>query len=118
MSSPLLIIASLNLALLAGLSLQIRSRYRSSLTSVEEKSAGILFFYRNLLFSVFRGNLAFPGIQCLLHYFSLHLLVPLLGLGVFLRTDANFLVVVLAMIASMQLYQRVFPGPRRVEIDR
>lgn len=113
MSVPLLIAAFLNLSVMFGMSLQIRTRYRSSLTSVEEKSAGMLYFYRNALFALFRGNLSPAGLQALAHYLSLHLLVPLLGLGFLLRSDGNFVVIVLAMFASMQLYQRVFPGPGR-----
>jgi hypothetical protein len=50
---------------------------------------------------------------------SLHLLVPLVGLAFFLRSDVNFLVVIIAMVVSMQLYQRVYPGSsRREEIDQ
>ena len=118
MSISLLTAALIDVALVAFLTTRIRTRYRSSLTSVEEKSAGALFYYRNVLFSFFQGNMSSPVLESVVHYMSLHLLVPLVGLGFFLRSDGNFLVVICAMIASMQLYQRVFPGSsRREEID-
>lgn len=119
MSLSLLIAALIDVTVAVFLATRIRTRYRSSLTSVQEKSAGALFYYRNIIRAFFRGDMSLPVLEGVLHYMSLHLLVPLVGLGLFLRTDVNFLVVIIAMVVSMQLYQRVYPGSsRREEIDQ
>ena len=52
-----------------------------------------------------------PPADSLLHTVScilLHFLFPLWGFGFFLHSDANFLVVVLSIIISLQIHQRVY----------
>ena len=110
MSLPLLICALADTVIILVLAYQIRVRYQSALTSVEEKSAGKLFFYRNSIQTLFRGQSTPEGVYCLLQYAALHLLVPLFGFGLYLRTDGNFLVVIASLFWSMQLFQRLFPG--------
>lgn len=110
--SPVLLI----FAVIAGgaivyLTVQIRKAYILSLTSVEEKSAGILHFYRRNLEALLDGDRSRLTLSCWGHYVSLHLFPLLAGLAFYLRTDANFLVVILTILWNMQLMQRVFPGP-------
>ena len=45
-----------------------------------------------------------------LHFLSLHLFIPFTGFAFFLRTDANFLVFILSILWSIQLFQRLYPG--------
>jgi hypothetical protein len=112
MSIPLIVAATLVLVILVGLSVLIRRRYQDSLTSVAEKSAGLPFYYRSLVSSVFGADAGLAQWTALAHYVALHMVVPLLGLGFFLRTDGNFLVVIVSLLWSLQLVQRLFPGPR------
>ncbi len=95
---------------LAILYILVRSRYEQALTSVEEKSAGRLYHFRNSISRLLRGKFNPDGLYCFLLYVCLHLIVPFLGLGLFLKTDANFLVVVVSLFWSAQLIQRLFPG--------
>lgn len=41
-------------------------------------------------------------------FVSLNLIIPLWGFGIFLHSDANFMVVICSIIFSYQLYQIVF----------
>ena len=78
MSIICLILSGLILLSLGYLTYYIRSQYRWSLTSVQEKSAGIIHFYRTQIGRVVRErDFAGPGIQCLIHYGLLHLVVLL-----------------------------------------
>lgn len=111
MCSICLILSALVLCVLGFLTYRIRTYYRWSLTSVQEKSAGIIQFYRNRIAGIFRGaDLGRISVECLIHYVLLHLIVPLIFFGFFLRTDVNFLGVVLGIISSVQLLKQVFPG--------
>jgi hypothetical protein len=44
------------------------------------------------------------------HYILLHLIVPFAGFAFLLRSDLNFLVVILSILWSLQLSQRIYPG--------
>ena len=110
MSIPLIIVAASLLALICALSLYIKHRFETSLTSVEEKSAGLLFYYRSLLSSIFTTDAGLLNWLALVHYVALHLLIPVGGLGFWLRTDGNFLIVILSLFLSVQLAQRLYPG--------
>lgn len=110
MSPALLIIGVILMIALVYLTFRIRKEYRLALTTVEEKSAGILFFYHSRVHEVVRGQFAKLSVECFLHYLSLHAVVPLIGFGFFLRTDANFIVLILSVIFSAQLIQKVYPG--------
>lgn len=112
LQSPVLFaLAVLALGAIVYLSLQIRKAYLHSLTSVKEKSAGLLHFYQRSLESMLDGDKSKLPVFCWIHYVSLHLLPLLAGLAFYLRSDANFLVVILTILWNMQLMQRVFPGP-------
>ncbi|MCR9141347.1 MAG: hypothetical protein NXI24_03785 [bacterium] len=111
MSIPLIVVAAILLVLVAGLSFYLDRRFRVSLTSVEEKSAGLAFYYRSLLNSVFSADAGLENWLALAHYVALHLLIPVTGLGIWLRTDGNFLVVIGSLLWSIQLVQRLYPGP-------
>jgi hypothetical protein len=111
MSIPLIVVAAFLLVLVGGLSFYLDRRFRVSLTSVEEKSAGFLFYYRSLVGSVFSADAGPENWLALAHYVALHLLIPLGGLGLWLRTDGNFLVVICSLLWSIQLIQRLYPGP-------
>ena len=110
MSPILLVLGIVNALAVAVLSFRIRNKYVHSLTSVDEKSAGIIYFYRATIGRIFARPVAIDAAECALHYILLHTLWPLLGLGLFLKTDGNFLVIILSLIWTMQLIQRVYPG--------
>lgn len=117
MSIPFLLVALIILLLVVGLSFYLDRRYRISLTSVEEKSAGWRFYYRGLISGLFNGDLGRDQILAALHYVASHLLTPIAGLGLALRTDGNFLVVIFSVLISMQLVQRLYPGSPEYEDD-
>lgn len=117
MSIPLIVVAAFLLVLVGGLSFHLDRRFRVSLTSVEEKSAGFLFYYRSLLGSVFSADAGREHWLALIHYVALHILIPVGGLGFWLRTDGNFLVVIFSLLWSIQLLQRLYPGPTSDEWD-
>lgn len=110
-SPVLLVLALLSAGALVYLTLQIRRAYLESLTSVKEKSAGLLHFYRRMLESLLDGDRSRLAVYCWVHYVSLHLFPLFCGLAFYLRSDANFLVVILTILWNMQLMQRIFPGP-------
>ena len=106
-----LIISAVVLSLLAYLSYQIRTHYRWSLTSVQEKSAGLIHFYRIHINRVFKeGDLGRIPLECSIHYALMHLVVPLVFFGFFLRSDINFLGVVAGIVTSLQLLKHIYPG--------
>ncbi|MCB1321720.1 MAG: hypothetical protein KDK34_15800, partial [Leptospiraceae bacterium] len=107
MSLPFLIAAILNTVLATGLTVYLRARYRSALTSVVEKSAGPVYFYQQTLARFLKGDWQPVGALIFFHYISLHGLVPLWGFGLFLHADINFLVVILWIICALQLIQRL-----------
>ena len=108
---PFIAVAVGLLILIVALSVYLERGFRVSLTSVEEKSAGLLFYYRSLLNGVLGPDTGLANWLAALHYVALHLLIPVLGLGLFLRTDGNFFVLIVALIWSIQLLQRLYPGP-------
>ncbi|MEQ8351204.1 MAG: hypothetical protein RH862_06955 [Leptospiraceae bacterium] len=111
MCSLCLIISAVVVSLLAFLSYQIQTHYRWSLTSVQEKSAGLIHFYRSHIHRVFRdGDLSRIPLECTIHYFLMHLLVPLIFFGFFLRSDINFLGVAAGILTSLQLLKHIYPG--------
>lgn len=91
-------------------SLRLPSRYRVALTSIEEKHAGWIGYYRASMGRLFHGQGGLDEWMVLLHYVTLHLSTPLLGFGLFLRSDANFLVAIATIIVSIQIVQRIYPG--------
>ncbi len=111
MSVTALIFATVDgLAILAG-AWWINGRYRLALTSVQEKQGGVLSYYRGRLDEVFKGKgRSAEHIVCLFHYILVHLFTPLALAGFLLHTDGNFLIAVGAIIATMQLLQRVYPA--------
>ncbi len=111
MSAPLILVAAVLLILVVGLSFYLERRFRVSLTSIEEKSAGLLFYYRSLVGNVFTRDAGRENWLALVHYVALHLLIPIGGLGFWLRTDGNFLVVIVSLLWTIQLVQRLYPGP-------
>jgi hypothetical protein len=104
MSFFFLLISGMNLLALCILSIRLYSLFK---VSGEQK---ILPFYREILHSAFSGVEKSGRYEGFLHLISIHLLAPLTGLAFFLRTDVNFLVFILSILWSMQLYQRLFPG--------
>ena len=100
------ILALANLAIFLTLTLTMRKR----LVNRASESQTLLGIYRNCLNRFFEGDFALSGWICFFHMVSTHLLLPLLGMALLLRTDANFLVVVVSVVVSMQIYQRVFPA--------
>ncbi len=103
MSLPLLVAALLDLLYLILLPFFLQK------DEARASDEGGLASYRGCISSLWeRGGRR--GVLCFLHYLGLHLFVPLLGLGFFLRSDINFLVVILSMVLSLQILQRVYPG--------
>ncbi|MCB1325541.1 MAG: hypothetical protein H7A21_15445 [Spirochaetales bacterium] len=68
---------------------------------------GTLAAYRGSLRSFLSGSPDRVSIAAFVNYVGLHLVVPLLGLGLFLRSDGNFLVVLVSIVWSLQLVQRL-----------
>jgi len=109
-SVPLLVCSIAIAAVCIGLAWFVRQNYVRSLTSVAEKSAGLIHFYRAALRELLEGKANALAVVSGIHYITLHLLPLFFGLSLYLRTDANFLVVIVSIIWSMQLFQRLFPG--------
>jgi len=109
-SLTLLVISIFNATIALFLSYKLKDLYSASLTSVKEKSEGFLFFYRSRIDDFFRGTFNFENSIVSAHYLSVNLFPLFFGLSFFLRSDYNFLVVVISLIWTMQLYQRVYPG--------
>ncbi len=110
MSLPLFIAAIADAVIVVALHAYLGRLYRNALTSIEEKNAGFWFYYREAMRRVLSGRPGSGEWLICVHYIALHLLVPLLGFGLFLRTDGNFIVVILTVFWSVQLVQRLFPG--------
>lgn len=111
MSVPLLMISFLLLLAVPFLSVRIGNLYRLQLTAGRLKEEGRLQFFQHSIRNKGKGSEDRAGLFCLSLYLILHAVVPFIGLGLFLRTDWNFLVVIVSVIWSMQLLQRVYPGP-------
>lgn len=92
-------------------------RFRNALTSIEEKNSGWAGYYRASIGRLLGGKGGLDEALALLHYVALHLLTPLLGFGLFLHSDANFLTAIVAIIVSIQLVQRLYPGSSEDEED-
>ncbi len=58
----------------------------------------------------FSGRLDASALSAAGFLISLHLLVPLTGLALTLRSDYNFLPVLAGILISMQISQRVYPA--------
>lgn len=114
-SISLLTVSSILIAACLYLTWSLRQNYVRSLTSVQEKSAGILFFYRNAIRGLFEGKPERLSVLAASHYVTLHLIPLFTGLTFYLKTDANFLIVIGSIVWSMQLFQRLFPGEESQE---
>ncbi len=114
-SISFLVLAILGLAACVYLTIVLRQTYVHSLTSVDEKSAGIVHFYKGLLRKLVSGQADRLSVFAGIHYTLVHLLPLFCGLSFYLKTDANFLVVILSIVWSMQLFQRLFPGDTDAE---
>lgn len=114
-SLSLITVSGLLIAACLYLTWVLRQNYVRSLTSVEEKSAGIIFFYRNAIRGLFEGQPQRLSVLAALHYATLHLIPLFTGLSFYLKTDANFLIVIGSIVWSMQLFQRLFPGEDSTE---
>ncbi|MCE9599791.1 MAG: hypothetical protein K8S54_17665, partial [Spirochaetia bacterium] len=64
---------------------------------------------------LFEGQPQRLSVLAALHYGTLHLIPLFTGLAFYLKTDANFLVVIGSIVWSMQLFQRLFPGEEASE---
>lgn len=113
MSYFFLVLGLLILAALVYLSIQIKNRFETSIDSIDLKSAGILAFYRQNIRLALSGMRSGVPLLCLLHLGALHSVVPVLGLGIFYRTDLNFLPVVVGLLLTMQIHQRIYPAAEK-----
>ncbi len=105
MSAILIVLSFANLLLLLLLSLRIRSYYRSV-----DRDVNIIEYYGDTIQRIWQGKIGMEEMICFVHYIVMHLVVPLIGLGFTLRTDINFLAILAAIFASMQIIQRIYPG--------
>lgn len=119
MSFPLLITGAVLILLFAGLTLFLQKYLRAYAPHGDAhlEASSPIELYRDLLGSLFRAQFTLPVVFAWVHYTLIHLLVPVVGLGLFLRTDGNFLVVFVGFVISFQLIQRVYPGPGDGEKD-
>lgn len=111
MSVPLLIISLIFLISIPVLTLRIGNFYHLRLSAGHLQEKDRLHFFQDSIRNMGKGSENPAGVYCLLLYLALHVVVPLIGLGLFLKNDWNFLVVIVSIIWSMQLLQRVYPGP-------
>ncbi len=110
MSPPFAVFAALDVIVVIGFAVWLKRTFDSSLPSVEEKNRGMISFYRDHIGRALRLDINQTSVFSFLHYVALHLFIPFVGLGLFLHSDANFLVIIGAVLASMQLFQRVYPA--------
>lgn len=75
----------------------------------EEKKSN-LEHYSTCIHELFQRNPGLINLFCAFHYLSLHLLFPLWGLAFLLKSDINFLVILVGILLSMQFTQRIYPG--------
>lgn len=71
--------------------------------------------YRAELALFFSGKFHKNGMFFVFHYMLLHLIIPLSGFGLFLRSDLNFLVFIGSVYWSMQLVQKLYPAVKEYE---
>jgi len=111
MSFTALTIAISFIAVLAASTFWIKAQYRTALTSVAEKQGGVVSYYRNRIEEIVsRQSFSTEHWVCAIHYVLLHLVTPFLLSAFLLHTDANFIIAIGAIIASLQLSQRLYPG--------
>ncbi|MDH5657356.1 MAG: hypothetical protein OEZ34_15700 [Spirochaetia bacterium] len=79
------------------------------------KSSGensYLLYHRSRVRSIFDESTKSASYENLMCLISLHLFVPFTGFAFFLKSDANFLVLIVSVLWSIQLFQRLYPGIR------
>lgn len=73
-----------------------------------------LLRYRECLASLMQDG-GLRSVACWIHYILLHTFPLVFGLAFLLRSDINFLPVLLTILISMQFLQRIYPGITRIE---
>ncbi len=91
----------------------LKKKYQYSLTSVEIKEKGFLYFIKLNLDSIFKlkssknKDLVFI---CWLFFILLHLFVPFFLASFILKNDWNVLIAIFSIIVSMNLFQKIYPS--------
>jgi len=109
MSPFFLVFSSLLFVVWIVLGMRVRGRLLLKKTDTQTSYHSILSEYREMVDSFFKEKDA-RSVEAFSHYVITHLLIPFCGFAFFLRTDANFLVVIVAIVWSLQLLQRIYPG--------
>ncbi|MCB1171931.1 MAG: hypothetical protein KDK39_00125 [Leptospiraceae bacterium] len=109
-SEIFLALAILDLIVVVYLTRKLYHLFRDSLTSITEKESGPIYSYRKAIFSLLNGQADPFGWFSLIHLVVLHLIVPLMGIGLLLHTDWNFLAVIAGIAWSYQIAMRLYPG--------
>jgi len=111
MSQNLLIYSGVCAVLLVALSVRIYSWMRF----YGKPHSEWISAYRAELTLFFSGKFQKNGMIFVFHYMLLHLIIPLSGFGLFLRSDLNFLVFIGSVYWSMQLVQKLYPAIKENE---
>lgn len=114
-SESLLVLAIIDIIIVSVCSFIFIQTFKKSLTSVSEKSEGPIYFYQNSIRNLFAMDFSKINIVSFIHLVTMHLAVPLLGLGLLLYSDWNFIALVLGIIWSYQITNRFFPGYQQEE---
>ena len=92
----------------------IRQYFNNSFLNLEIKEKGLLYFYQIQLDSLFRNHDNYKNLRiillCWLNYVALHLFLPLILASFLLKNDWNVLIAIISIIASMNIFQKVYPA--------
>ncbi|GIX41939.1 MAG: hypothetical protein KatS3mg129_1672 [Leptospiraceae bacterium] len=114
MNLILLIISLIFFIFILFLTFIINYFYKTSLTNIDIKERGLLYFYQMQLDSLFRKHFTYRNwsiiILCWIHYILLHLFSPLFFASFLLKNDWNVLIAIFSIIISMNLFQKVYPA--------
>lgn len=100
MSVTLLFLSILNVGVFLGTYYVLKNR---------AGAVPFLPYYRGHLRNFFQFHFSLNPLLAFLNLASLHLLIPLMGLAFLLKSDFNFMAVLIGIIVSMQITQRLYP---------
>lgn len=91
----------------------LKNQYNLSLSSIDIKEKGFLYFIRYHLDSLFRnyGNKNWKIILLSwLLYIHLHLFFPFFLASFILKNDWNVIIAIVSLIVSMNIFQKIYPA--------
>lgn len=91
----------------------LKMQYKLSLSSIELKEKGFIYFIRYQLDSLFR-NYTLKNWKLILlswfFFFLLHLFFPFFLASFLLKNDWNVLIAIVSLIVSMNIFQKIYPA--------